>query len=820
MMASMAMYPFMMSMGNQNGMAGFTFGGQQNFHNTLLSQEYFLQNREAIKKAQEHDIQKYNTQLLGVARLSGTNIEAPEVKRAAMAMAQDFAQMGVYMADFMPGIFDELHGIRGSEAGMARKVYAGSRYALDPITNQLGYRGASAGILTDQLFSNLFGKDADISQMKGFGGTRVGEMYDEMQRRGFLGGSAATRDEMFRNAGLSSRDRLLDITKKVYGEQTPDKKSRIDDLPLEQLRELAMTTNEGKEIITKQEADRITKSLKNMTGALAAVRDIFGENGRPNAPMPELINALQALTQGGMSTLSPEKAEAVVRDFQASMRVNGIPLQQAIQMRQRAAGLADQFGFDRTIASEIDVQSAAYGTAFGNIFGAVKGWKLPSKDEAVALNQSLLASATTSDTTVQLSATLKLAEENGGITKGSRLEKLVEAIKKGDLSYKHDGNEYKTVTSFEEWKNIITKDSSISAESAYLARTRPDLLGEYTEKYGTNMIARRSQFDTDIKRYLGMADNAYFSKLPGVDANLSEQMSNRIIQSIQGQDAEYNVYKDEKGNPLGLKPEELMNPAKRVEALTERVMSMPGAEGLDRAKVRDSVASSITYFESVMSQINPSAYQGFNRMMLFNPSVQQSAEQWRGRTRDQGDMTSVLSGIQRGTVIQNLADIVRPGMSEDDIGKVLSQALGGVQKSELADAMNEFTQRRGTLNRESPDSPRRATMIKDMQMLAEKISGILQSSGPHDPNDPNYEKLQFWDPRPSFMSPVPKGDDVSYKSPTDKGKDVAAAFPSHLTLQGRLTLEGNEAIIDASSATHRTPIETPPGSSITGRRYG
>ena len=47
--------------------------------------------------------------------------------------------------------------------------------------------------------------------------------------------------------------------------------------------------------------------------AMTGLGFAFGDIGKPNAPMVEIINGLQALTQGGLATMDPTRLEMTVR---------------------------------------------------------------------------------------------------------------------------------------------------------------------------------------------------------------------------------------------------------------------------------------------------------------------------------------------------------------------------------------------------------------------------------------------------------------------------------------------------------------------------
>src|SRR5476649_2789474 len=79
------------------------------------------------------------------------------------------------------------------------------------------------------------------------------------------------------------------------------------------------------------------RSLKSYTAAIAAVRDLFGDNGRPNAPMRELIAGLEALTAGAVGQIDPGRLNGLVRNTYNLAKQTGIPLNNLMMMQQHGA---------------------------------------------------------------------------------------------------------------------------------------------------------------------------------------------------------------------------------------------------------------------------------------------------------------------------------------------------------------------------------------------------------------------------------------------------------------------------------------------------
>ena len=80
------------------------------------------------------------------------------------------------------------------------------------------------------------------------------------------------------------------------------------------------------------DAKRTATAIKSMTGSLAAVREIFGDNGNPNAPMPALLAALEHLSGGAGSQVSGGKVETALRQMQTLAKESGIGFEQLASM--------------------------------------------------------------------------------------------------------------------------------------------------------------------------------------------------------------------------------------------------------------------------------------------------------------------------------------------------------------------------------------------------------------------------------------------------------------------------------------------------------
>ena len=134
----------------------------------------------------------------------------------------------------------------------------------------------------------------------------------------------------------------------------------------------------GEALAGNVDASRTASKLKSYTDSLSAVRDIFGDNGNPNAPMPALMAALDQLTQGGMGQMNPGKMAQTLRQMQTLARETGTGMQQLAQMSAVAGNMGQQLGIApsvtmQNVANTLGITKAAMdGGAFSNnVFGTV-----------------------------------------------------------------------------------------------------------------------------------------------------------------------------------------------------------------------------------------------------------------------------------------------------------------------------------------------------------------------------------------------------------------------------------------------------------------
>jgi hypothetical protein len=197
----------------------------------------------------------------------------------------------------------------------------------------------------------------------------------------------------------------------------------------------------GEALAGNVDASRTSSRLKDYAESVSAIRDIFGDNGNPNAPMPALMAALDHLTQGGMGAMDPKRTATTLRQMQTMARETGTGMQQMAAMSQQAGALGQQLG----IAPSITMQNVAMsmgmtktamdrGAFSNNTPGSM------TKEQFQAESVERLQRGDASDNAKAMAAMRRIYEADPEKFKGTELESAVAAYKDRSSggNYKYD----------------------------------------------------------------------------------------------------------------------------------------------------------------------------------------------------------------------------------------------------------------------------------------------------------------------------------------------------------------------------------------------
>lgn len=327
---------------------------------------------------------------------------------------------------------DIFYGRKGSATMLANSVNQMGYYRRDAVTGQDRMSGAGLQAFTEQIYNNLYGPNADLNDVSGFSAGRVGVLANELSRRGMLPASIGAMGETERMQALRDKsNRPADLDAAMTAELDSGKSF-----------EEIVKSETGAAAVRKVDATRVSNKLKEYTGAISAVREIFGANGMGNAPMQQLIAAMDALTQNSSSAMSPGKIENLMRRVQLASRDSGVSLDALMGLTARGGALADANGLDRSLVGENVVQAMQAGQAMRETGAFAPGFGKMDVDKAglFALDRSMAASS--SSVSRYMAVAKRIVAENAGNKafesgRGKGLIAFVNAVESGATTYKN-----------------------------------------------------------------------------------------------------------------------------------------------------------------------------------------------------------------------------------------------------------------------------------------------------------------------------------------------------------------------------------------------
>ncbi len=647
MMLGMMLQPMLNNyMGNYGFMPG-QFQPTQNIYDSYRSINWFQQNQAAASQAASVDQLQYQRTLRGIAFATGSRFGINQ-DMAAQSMAQDISKFTPFLVQMAPELLDQLGGVRGSNAVMSHYMHLGGRYARDPITGLTGMSGASAGALSNRVYENLYGPGADIGQMKGMGAGEVGRLYDELNRRGFMGAAA----DRF-SAAKAARPDLAGKSR-----------SEIDQL-IGSDGGLADTIRSG-------EADRISQRLKNLSGVVTAMRDIFGDMGKPNAPIPEILNGLQALTQGGLASMDPSRLEMMVRQTYNLSKSTGIGMDNMMRLMGGAAGRADQLGLDRSFALTATQGAVAFGQAYSEVGrGDLAYWGKPDKDKLTVLDQNLRMQAAASITSQTMNAALYIG---ANMKVGGEAADYIDAIKNGRTTFGAGRSVAMNQAQFVE----MMGRSGVDRQMALNILASPTATQEYGAMYDTTGLSRRLQTRLDVEPILLGATGNMVQQFVG--GKVSGGVANRMTLAALR---------------AGLSmPEEIRADAEARNSYIAEAMAGASGDAMGAGALGPLAAGLYArYRETVATNPRLAGYGSFEALALAqDPKILARERGIQQEAAATGELQSALSGLNRIGPLRRLVTALSENtVGDKPFGALVSEALGGIPVGEKAGLESKLT---------------------------------------------------------------------------------------------------------------------------------
>lgn len=657
-MVGMALLPQFQQMMGQVGMLPMGLGHDQNVYDRMMQQRYSLARMQAMQSASQLDRQNFMQGFRGIAALTGTPW-GYEQRQAANQMAGLMSAGAPIFADMFPDMLDALGGARGSATVLSSRVMDAGRYRIDPLTGRMGMSQQSSTFLSQRLFESLY-EPGNVARMHGITAGRAGELFQHLQQRGMIG----TVD---RRSGIMQAAQDLNIS------GTDVDQLGSDPRVIERLRNI--------------DANKVRGQIQAYTGAISAMRDIFGDLGRPNAPMSELVNALEALTAGGMSQFDPGRLTMLARTTHNLARQTGVSVGNALIMQQHAASRAAAMGIEPIFAVTAAQGGMAYGGAYRGLgYGAHPAWGLMNADQQQQMDTNLRVQAAASPVANRLAAAMRIAEM-GGVRPGSDADALISAIRgQRDTWSPAGGGPARSVTmENDEFLRIMTQGRpGLNTNDVMSILGQTNVNRQYVDQYGIQDIVRRRQGPDEV--------------LPFIASSLQNTIASRLGDTIGDRTRAAQIAADISPGVMegirALPPAVLANDSQRNQAIgsliTNALQQRGALNNMTAAQQADFGRSTADIFRGTADEsLRRSRYGGtlINWLHQTSPAVLNAAAAQQLEAQMTSQAQNDLAGLGRGSMMQRIVEAVRnAGDRANDpaaLQRIIADATGGVSTDDI-----------------------------------------------------------------------------------------------------------------------------------------
>lgn len=520
--------------------------------------------------------------LRGGAALMGMPFNEQQ-REAARQFSQTIASLGPTLAMVAPEFLDAMSGEKGSVQVLASQMMEGNRYRIDPMTGRMGYSADSNREMVKEVFGTLFSKD-NMARMQGLRAGDVGQMYRELSAEGLAGPVGSMRERTIKalQAAREAGTDLTEVGDKVgvrIGAGTNLESLSNDDLA-------KLRKNEGIQAkLTQADTRQITDKLQSYVGSLSAMREVFGENGDPNAPMPKLINALRGLTSGQMQGFDANRLNTMVRDIQAMSQVSGKSVDQLLAMNQ-AAHQANAMALGPTYGRygvQFDHASTKLGVAAGMSMaqlGGATGFGALNRQQLEQTVQKQFAASLNSEMFNALGVVTRL-EQAGGFSDneaGREMKAALAAIDAKSDRYTFVDDKGNTIT-----KQVPTREMEFRSLIA-----RGAAKGVNTSDYN-QMLADRTSSIRAMAEKPERQEAVQAQQANEVNRNVDRHLSNLYAGSGALSKIQDARQRRDAGNALGraaneafdnLALDELQDPKKRNQIVADAIKTEAANQGI------------------------------------------------------------------------------------------------------------------------------------------------------------------------------------------------------------------------------------------------
>lgn len=412
-------------------------GNAGSYMQALQARDLINQQQALTRNVAPLDQQSMFNTFKGVAATLGVPF-GEQQQHAARQMASTITQIAPVLNMQAPGLMDALTGPAGSVQALASQIMQANRYQVDPYSGKMGYSTEANTALVNSIYNDLYSQD-NIVRMQGIKAGELGEFYRNMAPEGLVRPAGGLRQRTL-NTLLDMRREgvnLQEIGQQAGLANPAALDQNLSELTNTDLAKLRQNTGVGARL-TQSDATQIKQQLQGYADSLGAVRELFGEQGDPNAPMAKLITGLKAFSGGNIQKFEANQLNSIIRDVQAMTQLSGKSIDQIFRMQQEAImmgnavpGLQGNMVNFAPTAVSVGVNT---GMAF-NKLGPVTGFGALSREQAEQAATRIFSRTLGSETTNMIGA-LSRIEAAGGL--GPELKAILDAASTaGATTYKY-----------------------------------------------------------------------------------------------------------------------------------------------------------------------------------------------------------------------------------------------------------------------------------------------------------------------------------------------------------------------------------------------
>lgn len=681
--------------GNLMGRVGMAPMGlnDRNVFDTLQNQRFFRMQQDLQRQAAELDRDSWQNTMRGIAHLTGTPWGAEQIQ-AARGISGAMAYAAPYLTQMAPEVMDEMSGYRGSAAVMAGRMMMAGRYRIDPVTGRMGQDANQVFAQAKDLYQDMYVTGAG-RETGGLSAGQMGQMFEQLSMRGLMPGSRGPGAAL-RGLGDTDPRFIRDAATRLHLD-IPN----VNELSADNIDKLRLDPEVGKRL-QSMDSGKVKESLKSYIDAVNAVKDIFGDMGKPNAPMAELIGSLQALTNGSITQIQPGELNMMVRMTHQLAQSTGVGLDNAMMLQADASARAVQMG----LPSVFGVQAMQGGLAFGAAYrsqGLPAAWGRMDDAQMTQLDTSMRVNAAASRSALRMGLAVRLGETLN-IDPKSEAGQYIAAMKNAQTTGIDTWGAANRPLNLSQadFTQLMTSTGQINEGQLNTMMTQKFAAQEYIQRYNLGDVARRAQGQSDMIPWLGQNLAGFLqTQMRGSMLNAGASKAEMATADKQAREAAARVSQKLAQDIIGMSPEDFANTATRRKIISKSMQD--ALEGTDAGKqlaatlgdktgnFYNAMGESFYGFASAAIAQDPNFAYMQNLQNFYtaaNPQTQQAAVRITQEQRLNASIRTALAPLNRGSMMRRAMGFLQ-NLNEDAtadnsvVWRGVSTALGGIDTGEV-----------------------------------------------------------------------------------------------------------------------------------------